>query len=414
MRGGAPPSSLALAVEEGGGDRQSTVSEDIGLAYMNMGHDEQDQLPIEGESEKQREARLSKHVRFGKETEFVEPAPEPPYMNASGILVLTGNGPQPPRAPFRRSTSTPWRTSARSTPPRRERSAANSMRSTLARPRVRRRRLKVQTQGNWEFATPAPRTPQKTSPENQYAPPPQAQYSPPANQYSPPPQNQYSPPANQNQYSPPAGQPPTNREPSPLIPPAAPFARKATLDNVPPNREPSPLIPPVVPSLRKATLDNAPGHQSTPSWDAPAPAPAPSPVQPTPSQPGHHTTPSWAISPAPSVDRDGTGSPISPRIDSPYRAPFATRSTSSLNTQPPPGARTISAAAFRRPQKTGTGDGMRGYEPIGVQETAAGEPVPAGPHRVGVTGGRRPCRRPNSQKTTLIISAHTSGTRRRS
>jgi hypothetical protein len=237
-------------------------------------------------------------------------------------------------------------------------------------------KIEVQTQGNWEFATPAPRTPQKTSPENQYAPPPQAQYSPPANQYSPPPQNQYSPPANQNQYSPPAGQPPTNREPSPLIPPAAPFARKATLDNVPSNREPSPLIPPVVPSLRKATLDNAPGHQSTPSWDAPAPAPVPSPVQPTPSQPGHHTTPSWAISPAPPVDRDGTGSPISPRIDSPYRAPFATRSTSSLNTQPPPGARTISAAAFRRPQKTGTGDGMADTSPLAFKKRLPASPYP--------------------------------------
>jgi hypothetical protein len=70
-----------LTVEEGGGDRQSTVSEDIGLAYMSMNDDE---APLEGEGEKERQARLSKHVRFGKETEFVEP------RGYSSLLVRAG------------------------------------------------------------------------------------------------------------------------------------------------------------------------------------------------------------------------------------------------------------------------------------------------------------------------------------
>ncbi|KAJ7924519.1 hypothetical protein B0H13DRAFT_2654730 [Mycena leptocephala] len=124
----------------------------------------------------------------------------------------------------------------------------------------------------------------------------------------------------------------------------------------PPNREPSLLIPPVAPFSHK---DSTPGHQSTPSWDA-------SPVPPA-----------------------RAASPSSPRPETPYRAPIAARSTSSLNTQPPPGARTISAAAFRRPlEAPSSGDLVADTSPLSLKKRlpAAGEPVPAAAHGVDVAG----------------------------
>ncbi|KAJ7779204.1 hypothetical protein B0H16DRAFT_1501917, partial [Mycena metata] len=70
------PGTPSLSVEEGGGDRRSTtLSEDISLAYMSIGIDEPP--PIEGEGEKERQARLSKHVRFGDDFVFEEQAREP-------------------------------------------------------------------------------------------------------------------------------------------------------------------------------------------------------------------------------------------------------------------------------------------------------------------------------------------------
>ncbi|KAJ7234751.1 hypothetical protein B0H12DRAFT_154155 [Mycena haematopus] len=340
-----------LAVEEGGGNRQSSASEDIGLAYMNM-HDGAD-APIEGEGEKERQARLSKHVRFGEETEFVEPAPEPPYMKRQESSSSMGRSRRVPPPTFDPVEDERALNAAAAREVSRELDALSfSPPPVMQSPQVQVEEPK----SSWEYptSTQRPPTPPRTSPQNQYAPSPQQKrYSPPENQYSPPagqpprgppspPQKQYSPP--QNQYSPPAGQPPPGRETPPLIPPSAPFSRKAT-------------------------LDNAPAHQSTPSWDASPPA------QPAPFVPGHHNTPSWAVSPAPS-DRDGTGSPVSPRLESPYRAPFASRSTSSLNAQPPPGARTISAAAFRRPQKTGTGEGVADTSPLSLKKRLPASPYP--------------------------------------
>ncbi|KAF7328703.1 hypothetical protein MSAN_02472200 [Mycena sanguinolenta] len=288
-----------LAVEEGGGDRQSSASE-IGLAYMNMGNDDADDAPIEGEGEKERQARLSKHVRFGKETEFVEPAPEPQYMkrqpSSSSMGATGGRSRRVPPPTFEPEEDERALNAAAAREVSRELDALSFSPPPVAQPS----QVQTESEGSWEFATPTqrPPTPPRTSSQTQ------TPSSPPRKQYSPP-----------QKYSPPAGQPPPAREPSPLIPPAAPFARKATLDNVP-------------------------THRSIPSSEAPAS----SPVQPAPFVPGHHTTPSWAVSPPP--DRDAAnGSPVSPRLDSPYRAPFANRSTSSLNAQaaqPPPGARTIS------------------------------------------------------------------------
>ncbi|KAF7377444.1 hypothetical protein MSAN_00166100 [Mycena sanguinolenta] len=330
---GARIGGANLAVEEGGGDRQSSASE-IGLAYMNMGNDDTDDAPIEGEGEKERQARLSKHVRFGKETEFVEPAPEPQYMkrqpSSSSMGATGGRSRRVPPPTFEPEEDERALNAAAAREVSRELDALSFSPPPVAQPS----QVQTESEGSWEFATPTqrPPTPPRTSSQTQ------TPSSPPRKQYSPP-----------QKYSPPAGQPPPAREPSPLIPPAAPFARKATLDNVP-------------------------THRSIPSSEAPAS----SPVQPAPFVPGHHTTPSWAVSPPP--DRDAAnGSPVSPRLDSPYRAPFANRSTSSLNAQaaqPPPGARTISAAAFRRPQKTNATDGVADTSPLSLKKRLPTSPYP--------------------------------------
>ncbi|KAF7369233.1 hypothetical protein MVEN_00251000 [Mycena venus] len=356
----APNSNLA--VEEGGGDRQSTLSDDIGLAYMNMGNDDHDDAPVEGEGEKERQARLSKHVRFGKETEFGEAPAEPQYMKRQESTSSLGTGrsrrvPPPTFDPIEDERAL---NAAAAREVSRELDALNFSPPPVPPPQVQ-----VQNEGNWEFATPPqqqPPSPPRTSPQNQYAPPPR------------------SPP--QNQYSSPASPPPPNREPSPLIPPAAPFSRKATLDNVDRDR-----LPPGA------------GHQSTPSWDAPAPAPAPCAARAVRPWTSHHAVLGH-------LPRTARG----PRRRQP-RLP-AYRLT------PPPGARTISAAAFRRPQKTASGD-IADTSPLALKKRLPASPYPQA--RTGSalreTSPQPPPQQQQQQQTPQdddafdYISAYTNGGR---
>ncbi|KAF8217281.1 hypothetical protein K438DRAFT_1954123 [Mycena galopus ATCC 62051] len=97
-------------------------------------------------------------------------------------------------------------------------------------------------------------------------------------------------------------QPPPSCKPPPLIPPSAPFACKQTLD--------------AIPVQQSDTSVSVPG--STLSVWIPSVARAL----------GHHTTPLWTVSRAPLT---ADSSPVYPpplRLDSSYRAPFVTRSTS--------------------------------------------------------------------------------------
>ncbi|KAJ7040947.1 hypothetical protein C8F04DRAFT_1081095 [Mycena alexandri] len=340
------PGTPSLSVEEeGGGDRRSTtLSEDISLAYMSIGIDEPP--PIEGEGEKERQARLSKHVRFGDDSVFEEQAPEPPYMKRKESNSSIGTGRSRRVAPPTMSPVEDERAlnAAAAREVSRELDALNF-------PQPPAPQVQVQNDGQWEFANTSP------SREPAYGgSPPKARgdylVSSPQNQYNPP---LPSPIANANQYVAPLS--PLNREPSPLIPPAAPFSRKATLDTT------------VAPG---GLAGIGAGHQNTPSWDGSAPGPA----QPAPFAPGHHSTPSWALSPA--SPADGSGSPISgsPRLETPYRAPIANRSTSSLNTQVPPGARTISAAAFRRPIKTASSSDLADTSPLAPKKRLPASPYP--------------------------------------
>ncbi|KAJ7677833.1 hypothetical protein DFH06DRAFT_561497 [Mycena polygramma] len=333
-----------LGVEEGGGDRTSQVSEDFGLAYMNMGPGD-DEAPLEGEGEKERQARLSKHVRFGDTSEFMQP-PEAPYMtrepSPSSPSPRNKRVPPPSADPVQDERAL---NAAAAREVSRELDALNFS-PPPAPPQVQ-----VQTDGQWE---------QQQQQQQPPSPPKTREFSPPrSREYtsSPPPQNQYQPPSSsppQAQYAP--------------APPANQYA--------PPPQSPSTQTSPRLPSARKATTDNntlppGAGHHSTPSWDPPA-QPQPQPAF----APGHHTTPSWALSPAP--PSDGPASPSSPRLDSPYRAPIAARSTSSLNTQVPPGARTISAAAFRRPQKTGSASEAQVADtsPLALKKRLPASPYP--------------------------------------
>ncbi|KAJ7097537.1 hypothetical protein C8R44DRAFT_889078 [Mycena epipterygia] len=367
-----------LAVEEGGGDRQSTVSEDIGLAYMNMGGEQE-------EGEREREARLSKHVRFGEDSTFVEP--EPPYVkreqsqSSSSSASRSRRVPPPTMDPAEDERAL---NAAAAREVSRELDALNFSPPAPPPPQVQ-----VQDEAGWEFAAPTTISPTREpapsrdygaahSPNREYGSPPKGRDSP-QNQYSQPapPSRDYTVSPPQNQYAPPSA-PPPNREPSPMLPPAAPFARKATLDTAP--------LPPGA----------GMAHQRTPSWDPPA--------QPAPSVPTHHSTPSWALTPAPPAD--GPGSPSSPRLDAPYRAPVASRSTSSLNSQVPPGARTISAAAFRRPQKT--------TDPADTSPLSLKKRLPASPYpqQRAASGLRETTPQPQEDDSSFdYISAYSNGGR---
>ncbi|KAJ7699234.1 hypothetical protein B0H17DRAFT_1049252 [Mycena rosella] len=343
-------SQSGLGVEEGGADRQSTVSEDIGLAYMSMGDP-----PHAEEGEHERAARLSKHVRFGGDSVFAEP--EPPYMKREDSTASGGRTrrvPPPAMDPVEDERAL---NAAAAREVSRELDALN-----FSPPAPQPPQVQVQGEGAWEFAQVSPKTSPRTSPKMSSPSRENREYgSPPKGRdYSPSPQSQYVPPPAPNRE-------PPNRDYA-ASPPLAQYAS-------PPNREPSPLIPPVAPFSRKATLDNnalppGAGHERTPSWDPPA--------QPAPLAPGHHTTPSWALAPA--SPAESPLSPASPRLDAPYRAPAASRSSSSLNAQAPPGARTISAAAFRRPQKTASGD-VADTSPLAFKKRLPASPYPQ--QRVG-------------------------------
>ncbi|KAJ7074510.1 hypothetical protein C8F01DRAFT_1100701 [Mycena amicta] len=352
-----------LTVEEGGGDRKSTVtneSEDFSLAYMNN----DDEEPLPGENEHQRQARLSKHVRFGGEGIFGETEP-PPVKRKDSSPALRKRVPPPA---FDSELDERALNAAAAREISREMDALNFSPPPPAA---------QQEETGWEFATTTPVREQPPSPQGDYvvsspvreptsqfgspprdhmspqyaqpdpnrsytASPPQLQYDPPSTQYIPP-STQYQPSQYSSQYQ--------------YQPPQAPALR-----------QPSPRIPSV---SRTGTIDG-PGHQGSPSWDSGQGSAGGS----QPFNPGHHTTPSWALSPT-----SPSEGPASPRLEAPYRAPFASRSTSSLNSQAgqaPSGVRTISAAAFRRPQKapaSGLGE-VADTSPLAPKKRLPASPYP--------------------------------------
>ncbi|KAJ7621387.1 hypothetical protein FB45DRAFT_140305 [Roridomyces roridus] len=303
--------SNGLSVEEGGGDRMSKASEDIGLAYMSMGGEQQEEMEQQPETEREREARISRHVRFGPEETYSEPptpaSPEMVRQPSSSSLSPGGRRRVPPPT----------------FDPLEEERALNA-----AAAREITREFEAMNASSPPLASPQPQQDQEEEEGNPWqAPAPQREFGSPPKTRSPP--TQYSSPPVPSKESPKS----PYSEPSPMIPPSAPFSRAL------------------------------PGP---PSQDGGSPLP--SPVS------GHHTTPSWALRPAsPAVD--SPGSPSSPRLDAPYRATTANRSTTSLNTQPPAGARTISAAAFRRPQKTASGD-VADTSPLAPKKRLPTSPYP--------------------------------------
>ncbi|CAK5264638.1 unnamed protein product, partial [Mycena citricolor] len=223
------------------GDRTSSYS-DIGLAYMSM-----DDAPVEGESEQQREARLSRHVRFGPEGVFGET--EPPMRSRQN------SSPVPPGSALKNKRIPPPAFVDRDEEER-ALNAAAAREITLEIDALR--------------SSHAQDHPSSLQPASPVAPPPQTHFVPPP---------------------------------------------KLSYSVSPPPREVSPSVPAKAPSIEI--------------------------------EPVQHTTPSWAMSPVlPAASDALPGSPSSLR----GAAPWATRSTSSLNSGGvPAGARTISAAAFRRP-----------------------------------------------------------------
>ncbi|ESK97386.1 hypothetical protein Moror_17817 [Moniliophthora roreri MCA 2997] len=212
---------------------------------------------------------------------------------------------------------------------------------------------------------------------------------------------------------------PINREPSPLLPPSAPFV----------NRGPSPR-PESLPSSPVVAAPQSPIGQSPLANNPPAVSPY---------VPDSHRTASPPVSPV----RETSSSPISPKAPSPVlplptinmperssssfsslrggaspyqtppefpRSPLGTRSTSSLVDRspgaspapPPAGTRTISAAAFRRPAKTGSdagsigggigggglGQGLADTSPLHLKKRLPSSPYP--PQRPGSSGNQAP------------------------
>ncbi|KAJ6606879.1 hypothetical protein B0H10DRAFT_1956780 [Mycena sp. CBHHK59/15] len=358
---GPPPGAAApvvggpwLGAEEGGGDRRSAASDDVALAYMAMDDaaphqpelyrspspvyqqlpppannayqpppannayqpppaNNAYQLPPANNAYQPPPGPQSKHVRFGNMEEEDERLPEPPFMI------------------MKREESTSSR-SRRVPPPSMSpepapASADDERELNAAAAREVSRELDALTFSPPESLVPAPA---RGGPQGQeYALPP------------PPPSHEYA-------------QPPPTREYAPT-PPTREYAP------TPPTREYAPTPPPTT-RERKPTID--------PAWAEP-------PAEPAPFVPAHYTTPSWALAPA----ADAPPSPSSPRLEAPYRglgASPANRSTSSLNTQVqvPPGARTISAAAFRRPQKAGGGPEPADTSPLALKKRLPASPYP--------------------------------------
>lgn len=137
--------------------------------------------------------------------------------------------------------------------------------------------------------------------------------------------------------------PPADRSLTPLLPPAPPFAQSASAARANINTEslPHPPSPPTVQSI-----------SNNPTASAPTIQPVPRSSSLSPSQ---FTLPDRSISSLSSAGgipyRTPSESPYrSPVLSNPPLAPPANKSTSSLSSpQIPPGTRTISAAAFKRP-----------------------------------------------------------------
>ncbi|KAF9268545.1 hypothetical protein L218DRAFT_940448 [Marasmius fiardii PR-910] len=178
------------------------------------------------------------------------------------------------------------------------------------------------------------------------------------------------------------------RDPSPLIPPLAPFAQRGPS----PRPEPAPssptTAPPTVLTSQQSPLANIspfthqdlefdqPTSPIPPARDAPpgSPMSAKAPVPTLPRSAINVPAPEHRSSPSMSSLRGG-GSPYQTPPEFPLpRSPLGTRSSSSLvggdrpdrspggtPAPPPPGVRTISAAAFRRqPVRNTTGSGNDG------------------------------------------------------
>ncbi|KAF9457410.1 hypothetical protein BDZ94DRAFT_1202761 [Collybia nuda] len=167
-----------------------------------------------------------------------------------------------------------------------------------------------------------------------------------------------------------------------------------------PNSDMSPLAPPAAPFARRAPSPRPGSDVGTPPYPGASPYMSSAPYTPpqtyTEPQTYHQETPNEA---QPYMSRDGQTSPTSPtgpRLNtsippainlpdnttaryspsnqSPYQTPPEyprglgtpnTRSTTSLNSQIPAGARTISAAAFKRPpQRMASGDIGMGTPPM--------------------------------------------------
>ncbi|KAK7036446.1 hypothetical protein VNI00_011643 [Paramarasmius palmivorus] len=193
---------------------------------------------------------------------------------------------------------------------------------------------------------------------------------------------------------------PIKREPSPLVPPSAPFANRGpsprpesvsaspvAVGQSPLSRD-SPAAPPYVPdSNYTASPPISPVRETTSS---PISQKASSPVLPPPSI----NMPERSSSSFSSIR--GGASPYQTPPEFP-RSPLGTRSTSSLVDRspgaspapPPAGTRTISAAAFRRPAKTGSdagsigggiGGGSFGQGPVDTSPLHLKKRLPASPY----------------------------------
>ncbi|KIJ62349.1 hypothetical protein HYDPIDRAFT_30602 [Hydnomerulius pinastri MD-312] len=186
-----------------------------------------------------------------------------------------------------------------------------------------------------------------------YAPPP----GPPPGHgpqtiYSPqnhPPSYQSQPPPVQASYSPPSQAPYRSSPPSPLVPPSAPFANRA--------------VSPHPPSI--TGLDRSPPSPSNdgrpppfnPGFGPRGASPLPPSISPRLPQLDAVSTRSDSSGPRSPPYRTP---PEYPRPTPPFSSPLMAKSTSSLSNGAAPGGapRTISAAAFRRPQaRTPSGSG---------------------------------------------------------
>ncbi|KAH7929162.1 hypothetical protein BV22DRAFT_1029783 [Leucogyrophana mollusca] len=348
---GPPPGAAPAAIPAWGQDQ--ILEEEEGERRRISSEGEGSQLPYTATEDERESPRQSRHIKFdtapSDEDEQSQPqssvAPAEPYIPSPSTSEERKIPRIPPPSFDAEPPSTSQATWDEEEDDERARNAAAAREVSREMDALAFNGLQAQAQAQYQPQPGYPTQPQYEvqPPHNsqpQYQAQPQYQSHPQYQSQSPPSQYQQSPPS-QPQYQSPQSQAHTSPPPSPLSPPNAPFSQRATSP-----RPPSQIL----------STSTSP---RLPSSDLPRPQLS-------------------TLSPTGSAYR------TPPEYPRPFSSPLMAKSTSSLNAAAPgAGApRTISAAAFRRPQArtpSGNESGPADTSPLMLRKRGEGSPLPPPP-----------------------------------